>query len=140
MNICHHLLTSSTQLQNRSFHVVERTRTSAKCEKMKNARAKRVRLLFFVVKYANLWRSCYCRRRDCSRILSRIFFSSNENGTVKQNNQSDFKFFLTNQSHCRKMKDKKAIRLKATLATFVVKTKWMNLIISWSISIINIFE
>ena len=39
--------------------------------------------------------------------LNRIFFSANENGTVKQNNQSDFKFFLTNQSHCRKMKDKK---------------------------------
>ena len=34
-NICHHMLTSSTQLQNRSFHVVERTRTSAKCPKMK---------------------------------------------------------------------------------------------------------
>ena len=27
-NICYHLLTSSTQLRNRSFHVVERTRTS----------------------------------------------------------------------------------------------------------------
>ena len=49
---------SSTQLQNKSFHVVEKTRTSAKCEKMKTARA----LLFFVVKYANLSRS-RCRRR-----------------------------------------------------------------------------
>ena len=27
--------------------------------------------------------------------LNRIFFSVNENGTVKQNNQSDFKAFLT---------------------------------------------
>ena len=35
LNICHHMLTSSTQLQNRSFHVVERTRTSAKCLKIK---------------------------------------------------------------------------------------------------------
>ena len=26
--------------------------------------------------------------------LNRIFFSANENGTVKQNNQSDFKAFL----------------------------------------------
>ena len=59
-NICHHILTSSTQLQNRSFHVVERTRTSAKCLKIKNARAKRAKLLFVIVKYANLWRSC-CR-------------------------------------------------------------------------------
>ena len=33
LNICHHMLTSSTQLQNRSFHVVERTRTSTKCQK-----------------------------------------------------------------------------------------------------------
>ena len=38
LNICDHLLTSSTQLQNRSFNTVERTRTSAKCQKMKNVR------------------------------------------------------------------------------------------------------
>ena len=61
LNICHHMLTSSTQLQNRSFHVVERTRTSSKCQKMKNARAKHAKILFFVVKYANLWGFC-CRR------------------------------------------------------------------------------
>ena len=59
LNICHHMLTSSTQLQNRSSHVVERTRRSARCPRMKNARAKRAKLLFFIVKYANLWRSCY---------------------------------------------------------------------------------
>ena len=52
LNICHHMLTSSTQLQNMSFHVVERTRTSKKCQKMKNARAKRAKILFFIVKYA----------------------------------------------------------------------------------------
>ena len=40
------MLTSSTQLQNRSFHDVERTRTSAERAKMKNARAKRAKLLF----------------------------------------------------------------------------------------------
>ena len=65
LNICHHMLTSSTQLQNRSFHVVERTRTSAKCQKMKNARAKRAKILFFIVKYANLWGFCCRRRRGC---------------------------------------------------------------------------
>ena len=59
LNICDHILTSSTQLQSRSFHVVERTRRSARCPRMKNARAKRAKLLFFIVKYANLWRSCY---------------------------------------------------------------------------------
>ena len=35
LSICHHMLTSSTQLQNSSFHVVERTRTSTKCQKNK---------------------------------------------------------------------------------------------------------
>ena len=44
VNICHYMLTLSTQLQNMSFHFVERTRTSAKCRETKNACAK---LLFF---------------------------------------------------------------------------------------------
>ena len=72
-SICHHMLTSSTQLQNRSFifHVVGRTRTSSKCQKVKNARAKRAKILFFIVKYANdLWGFCYRRRRGC---LSSLF-------------------------------------------------------------------
>ena len=69
LNICHHVLTSSSQLQNRSFHVVERTRTSEECAKMKTARAKRAKLLFFVVKYANLWRSCFRCRRGCVNSL-----------------------------------------------------------------------
>ena len=65
-NICHtDMLTLSTQLQNRSFHVVERTRTAAKCPQIKTARAKRAKLLFFIVKYANLWRTCWSRRRGC---------------------------------------------------------------------------
>ena len=71
LNICDHMLTSSTQLQNRSFHVVERTRTSSKCQKMKNARAKRAKTRFFIVKYANLWGSGCCRRRGC---LSSLIF------------------------------------------------------------------
>ena len=41
------MFTSSTQLQSRSFHVVERTKTSSKCPKLKNARAKRAEILFF---------------------------------------------------------------------------------------------
>ena len=65
LNICHHMLASSTQLQNRSFHVVERTRTSSKCQKMKNARAKRAKILFFIVKYANLRGFCCRLRRGC---------------------------------------------------------------------------
>ena len=54
MNICHYMLRSSTQRQNRLFHVVERTKTSSKCQKMKNARAKRAKILFSIVKYANV--------------------------------------------------------------------------------------
>ena len=64
LNIRHHMLTSSTQLQNSSFHGAERTWTSSKWRKMKNARAKRAKILFFIVKYANLW-VFSCRRRGC---------------------------------------------------------------------------
>ena len=46
--------TSSTQLQSKSSHVMERTRTSAKCPKMKIAPAKRRRIMFFNVKNATL--------------------------------------------------------------------------------------
>ena len=73
LNICHPILTSSTQLQNWSSHVVERTRTSSKCQKkMKNARAKRAKILFFIVKYANLWSFCCRRRRGC---LSSLWYN-----------------------------------------------------------------
>ena len=67
-DICLHMLTSSTQLQKRSFHVIERKRTSSKCQKMKNARAKRAKILSFIVKYANLWGFCCRRRRGCSLV------------------------------------------------------------------------
>ena len=36
------VLTSSTQRQNTSSHVVDRTRTATKCAEVKNARKKRV--------------------------------------------------------------------------------------------------
>ena len=63
LNICHHRLTSSTQLQNKSFHVLERTRTSSKCQKMKNERARRAKILFSIVKH-EICGFC-CRRRGC---------------------------------------------------------------------------
>lgn len=40
-------LSSSTQLQDGLFHVVDRTRTFAKCTKIKIAHAKRAKLLLF---------------------------------------------------------------------------------------------
>ena len=79
LNICHHMLTSSTQLQNRSFHVVERTRTSSKCQKIKKALAKRAKILFFIVKYANLRCFCCRRRRGC---LSSLFSFSDSRTTT----------------------------------------------------------
>ena len=36
----------------------------SKCQKMKNAGAKRAKILFFIVKYANMWGFCCIRRRD----------------------------------------------------------------------------
>ena len=80
-NICHHMFTSSTQLQKRSFHVVETTRRSAKCRKMKNARAKRAKLFFFVVKYANLW------RRSCLSSLLGSLRNDHSNGNNNATNQ-----------------------------------------------------
>ena len=70
-NICHHMLTLSTQLQNRSFHVVERTRTSVKRWKMHVQSVQKY--CFFIVKYANLWVFCCRRRSGClSSLLSRF--------------------------------------------------------------------
>ena len=89
------MLTSSTQLQNTSFHVVERTTTSSKCQKMKNARAKRAKILFFIVKYANLWGFCYRRRRDClSSLVSHRETQSEGYGFVKSFKPGDCAILL----------------------------------------------
>jgi len=58
-DICHHMLKWSTQLQNRSIYIIERMRTPVKCPKMKNACAKHAKLLFFIIKFPNLWLSCF---------------------------------------------------------------------------------
>ena len=42
-----------------------RTRTSTKSQKKKKTRAKRSKILFLIVKYANLWGFCCRRRRGC---------------------------------------------------------------------------
>ena len=74
-----HALTSSIQLKNRSFHVVERTRTAAECTKMKNARAKRAKV---IVKYANTY--CLSSRfavltttsgNDTKSVIFRLYFT-----------------------------------------------------------------
>ena len=45
---------------------------SAKCQKKKNARAKRAKILFSIVKYANLWGFCCRRRRGCLSSLFKV--------------------------------------------------------------------
>ena len=85
LNVCHHMLTSSTQLQNRSFHVVERVENVFKMSKVKNARAKRAKILFFIVKYANLWGFC-CRRRRGSTRLSSVSMQNENNELFKRAN------------------------------------------------------
>ena len=74
-----------------SFHVVERTRTSTKCRKIKNARAKRAKILFFIVKYANLWRSRCRRRRGC---LSSLMTTATARKTLLENKH------LPNREYC----------------------------------------
>ena len=64
LNICHHMLTSSTQLQNKSFRG-RKNENVFKMSKNENAHAKRAKLLFSIVKYTNLW-GFGCRlRRGC---------------------------------------------------------------------------
>ena len=62
LNICHRMLTSFTQLQNWSFHVVERTRTSTKCEKNEICTCKACKNTIFhcqICKFVGF----FCRRR-----------------------------------------------------------------------------
>ena len=69
------MLTSFTQRQNRSFHFMESVRMAAKCIIIKSALAKCAKLLFFIVKYAKLWRSCCRPLLVCwNSLLSECFF------------------------------------------------------------------
>lgn len=62
------LTSSSTQgLQSRSFNDVECTRTAVKYTKVKSARAKRVKLLFVIVKYVNKFLTFLSPCSQCSR-------------------------------------------------------------------------
>ena len=49
-------VTTSMQLQNRSFQVVHWNKTAVKCAELIHVHAKRAKLLVFIVKYANLRR------------------------------------------------------------------------------------
>ena len=68
LEICCQLLSPSTELQKRSLHPVDWTKTAAKYTEMKNAqstRAKRAKLLFFIAKDAiSLLSSWLLKKKD----------------------------------------------------------------------------
>ena len=97
LKIFHDMPTSSSQLQNRSFHVLERTRTAVKWTKMKITRAKHAKLLFLIVKYVNLWRSCRRRRRRRRRgCLSSLWTLNKRNLPMEVKDNNGCKYFREN--------------------------------------------
>ena len=73
------VLTSSTQPEIWSIHVVGRTRTAKKYTKMKNARARRAELLFLLIRAIVLWRS----RRHHRRLPNLLNESSGLNRSLR---------------------------------------------------------
>ena len=63
--------TSEDKIEHLSSYGHEKNESVFKLEKMKNARARRAKMLFFIVKYANLWRFFCRRRRGCLSSLIR---------------------------------------------------------------------
>ena len=120
LNICHHMLASSIQLQNRSFHVVERTRTSSKCQKMTNARAKRAKILIFHCQICKFAGFCCRRRRGCLSslicIIKRQLFVLNFSLQFKFNALTDCAYYT------RFPNSSKLLTLMAvTIITFLLK-------------------
>ena len=60
-----HLSSYADVVHTTAKQVISRRRKNENVFKMKNARAKRAKILFFIVKYANLWCFCCRRRRGC---------------------------------------------------------------------------
>jgi len=81
IKFCHRMFTSSTHLQNWSFHVVERMRTSTKSQKMHVQSMQKY--CFFIVRYAHLWGFCCRRRRGSLSFLMVIIIISNRNLEVE---------------------------------------------------------
>ena len=70
-----------------SAHVVHTTPKQAISRRW-NARAKRAKLLFFIVKYANLWHSCRCSRRG---LLKQFISRRGNDEIVKYRNDSIYR-------------------------------------------------
>ena len=60
LSSCAHVVHLSCETDH--FTSWKKTRTAAKCTKMKKSHSKREKLLFFIVEYANLSFSCHRRR------------------------------------------------------------------------------
>ena len=72
--------------------------------KIKNARAKRAKLLFFNNKYAKLWLSCCCRRRGCVNSLLTIYeamtaTATNTSFENKHLENGDYFAIISSSSH-----------------------------------------
>ena len=100
MKIYHQVLTSLIKPQIWLFHVVLLLTTAKKWTQVKNARAGRARLFFWLIKYANFWRSCSCRRCHCLSSLmfqNKSFLCRNNKSTMIRHNyggaQEKFLFF-----------------------------------------------
>ena len=70
------MLKSSIQMHNRSFYVMGWIKTAAKCTQMKKSRAKRAKILVFIVKYATLWLS-YSNYNGLSSSLLKSYVRAN---------------------------------------------------------------
>ena len=73
LSICNHTLTTAKQA------ISHRGKNKNVCEysNMKNVLAKIAKQLFFIIKYANLWRSCFRRRCGCLSSLIVHLLSQN---------------------------------------------------------------
>ena len=111
LNNCHHMLTSSTQLQNRSFHVVERTRTSSKCQKMKNCTCKACKNTVFHCQI------CKCVRflLPSSSWLLKLPNNHFQPTTNRWNSRSNLLVF-TNQWEAK----------VKPITSFTLKTRWLH--------------
>ena len=93
LNICHHMLTSSPQLQNRSFHVVERTRTPGGESYMKQTG-----MLVVSLRGVNFgfWSRLGCSGQSAN-ILSRqglVWSSAKKHRITRRETEVKFSFFL----------------------------------------------
>ena len=64
---------------------------------MKNARAKRAKILFFIVNYANLWAFCCRRRRAC--LSSLIGSLSNDDGKGNDDARKELSDWLNEENN-----------------------------------------